>query len=164
MAASQAFMVSDNILRIKDVRAALCQRLGPLTHSNAKGQCWEGAAPSVYPGRYPLEKSVSDIRHLIPKSILTHKAVNKDRQPLWCKSNYPQTNESTCLGSNLLSAVTGSSFFFFCCSKSNPNSCMHDMEQSDSAILVKYDSRTSMYIVVSLVGNSTAVQTIKRFY
>ena len=38
MAGLQAFKVPDNILRIKDVSAALCQGPGPLTHSNAKGR------------------------------------------------------------------------------------------------------------------------------
>lgn len=39
MAGLVAFTLSDNILRIKDVGAALCQGPGSLTHSNAKAQC-----------------------------------------------------------------------------------------------------------------------------
>lgn len=39
MAGLAAFTLSDNILRIKDVGAALCQGPGSLTHSNAKAQC-----------------------------------------------------------------------------------------------------------------------------
>lgn len=38
MAGLAAFTLSDNILRIKDVGAALCQGPGSLTHSNAKAQ------------------------------------------------------------------------------------------------------------------------------
>lgn len=39
MAGLAAFTLPDNILRIKDVGAALCQGPGSLTHSNAKAQC-----------------------------------------------------------------------------------------------------------------------------
>lgn len=69
-----------------------------------------------------------DIRHLIPKTLLTHKAVNKDSQALWCKSNYLWANGGTSLQPNLLSALTGSSFFPPL-QNHNLECCMHDMEQ-----------------------------------